>query len=78
MEPVTTFKKSLNPLEAAVEVHCRLPSDVASVHFAAVVAQTSPQSSSCSVPLTKFVDMYNNLFPRCYRGLGWSVYDLAD
>jgi hypothetical protein len=37
----------------------------------------SPQSSSCSVPLTEFVDIYHNLVPRCYRGLRWSVYDLA-
>jgi hypothetical protein len=34
------------------------------------VAKTSPQSSSYSVPVTKFVDMYHNLVPRCYRGLG--------
>jgi hypothetical protein len=33
---------------------------------------------SCSVPLIKFIDMYHNLVPRCYRGLGWSVYDLTE
>jgi hypothetical protein len=27
------------------------------------VAQTSPESSSCSVPLTKFVDVYHNVGP---------------
>jgi hypothetical protein len=70
--------ESLNPLESVVEVPCRLPSDAASVHFAAVWAQTMVQSSSCSVPLTKFVGMYHNLVPRCYRGLGWSDYDLAE
>jgi hypothetical protein len=55
MEPVTTSKESLDPLEAIVEVPCRLTSDAASVHFAAVVKQISLQSSSCSVPLSKFV-----------------------
>jgi hypothetical protein len=42
------------------------------------VTLTSLQSSSCSVPLTKLVAMYHNLVPRCCRGLGWSVYDLAE
>jgi hypothetical protein len=37
-----------------------------------------PQSFSRSVPLTTFVDIYYNFVPRCYRGLGWSVYDLAE
>jgi hypothetical protein len=71
----------LDPLEAVVEVPCRLPSDAASVHFAAVVAQTSLQSSSCSVPLTKFVDMLrdsNLLVPlkkyACGRLLDYSLY----
>jgi hypothetical protein len=67
----------VNPkVEVVVEVPCRLPSDAASVHFAAVMAQTLLQSSSCSVPLAKF-DIYHNLVPRCYRGFGWSIYDLA-
>jgi hypothetical protein len=64
--------------EVVVEVPCRLPNDAASVHFAANVAKTLPQSSSSSVPLTKFVDMYHSLVPRHYRGLGWSINDLAE
>jgi hypothetical protein len=68
----------VDPLEAVVENPCRLPSVAVSVHFAAVVAQTSPQSFSCSVPLAKFVDVYHNLAANFYRGLGWSVYDLAE
>jgi hypothetical protein len=64
--------KKLDPLEAAVEVPFRFPSDAASVHFAAAVGQTSPQSS-CSVPLTKFIDIYYKLVPRCYKSLEWPV-----
>jgi hypothetical protein len=50
-------KKVLDPLETLVEVPCRLQSDAPPDYFAKVVAQTSPQSSSCSVPLTKVVDI---------------------
>jgi hypothetical protein len=50
-------KESLDPLEAVVEVLCKLPSDTASVHFAAIMTQTLLQCSSCLVPLTKFIDM---------------------
>jgi hypothetical protein len=50
----------LNALEAVVEVPWRLPSDVASVHFAAVEAKSLSQSPSCSVPVAKCVDMYLN------------------
>jgi hypothetical protein len=72
------LKEGLDPLEAVVEVPWKLPSDAASVHFPAVMALTSPQSYSCSVPMAKFCDMYHNLVWRCYRGLGWSVYDPAE
>jgi hypothetical protein len=75
---VTTSKESLIHLEAVVEVPCRLQSDAVSVHFAVVMAQTLPQSSSFSVPLKKFVDMYYNLVTRSYRGFGWSAYDSAE
>jgi hypothetical protein len=39
-------KGNSDPLEAVVEVPCTLPSGSASVHFAVVVAEISPQSSS--------------------------------
>jgi hypothetical protein len=42
------------------------------------VAEISPQSFSWSVPLMKFVGIYHNLVLRYCRGLGWSVYDLAE
>jgi hypothetical protein len=67
------WQRSLDPLEAVVEVPFRLSSRTASVHFPAFAGQTPPQSSSYLVPLTKFVDMYHNVVLKCYRDFGWSV-----
>jgi hypothetical protein len=75
LEPVTNSERNVGSSWSGCWISLQTPKRCCFYSYCTTRGTNFVAISLCSVPPSKLVDMYQNLVPRCYRVLRWSVYD---